>query len=468
MKKITAVIAFIIAIMVPVCAFALPYSDPAGDFSIEIPEGSGTYYYTPGGTNMSPELLASIQDKNENLAILIASYATETDNALNYSLDVTETPLALTASTGAAGADAMEGISSDTPAESMPPVTDISMLNDDQVNFLVAQKQAEFGADYVFDPHTTEQLNGKTAIVLTGRHAEDNGYTTRIYMLAQNNTSFSVTLLYQNDEADTYLNQAMVPLNSLQFSTAAAAVTAAPSPSPAPTPQPTTAVVVTPAPSPEPTPAPTGFAAVGSFFANLGDNIQNAYYNDPNFVFYVIGAAVVIAVVIIVILLMKSRKKKSRGGDTSKPALPEDHVGPAPEAPKTSAEEFNDRYQADISRYTQQPSGYDLSDVSRYTQQPEGSRVQEADPKTPEGYDLSDISRYTQQPKGYDLSDVSRYTQQPKGYKKSTADISDSTDAPEHYLNRASAATDDPAKTDVPRDPKAPKVGSRVARHKKK
>ncbi|MEA5004238.1 MAG: hypothetical protein VB081_12150 [Christensenella sp.] len=469
MKKIAILIALVMILMVPVCAFALPYSDPAGDFSIEIPEEAGTYYYTPGGTNMSPELLESIKDKDDSLALLIASYATQTDNALSYSLDITETPLAVSGASGAA-ATPTEDPAASAPVEGALSVTDFSMLNDEQIAAIVAQKQAEYGEDYVFDPHTVEQLNGKTAIVLTGRLAEDNGYTTKIYMIAQNNTNFSITSLYKNDEADTFLNQAMVPLNSLQFTSAAAVASPSVEPTPVPTPQPTAAVVVTPEPMPTPTPEPTGFAAIGAFFSNLGNNIQNAYYNDPNFVFYVLGAAVIIAVVIIVILLLKSRSKKNKGGKGNKPSLPDDNVGstpdPVPEAPKTSAEDFNDRYQADISRYTQQPNGYDLSDVSRYTQQPEGHQAQDNATQAG-GYNPSDISRYTQQPKGYDLSDVSRYTQQPKGYRKSTADISERVEKTEPYQNRV-PLSQEAIKNEPPRDPNAPKVGSRAARHKKK
>ena len=467
LKKFIVFMALFMTLMVPVCAFAFPYSDPAGDFTMEIPEDTGVYYYTPGGTNMSEELLASIQNQNENLALMIASYAA--DNSLSYSLGITETPLTISAVPEGTGA------SSDLSAPSVPAnvldVTDFSILNEQQIQYLVRQKEAEFGADYVFDPYSLETINGKTAIVFSGRLAEDNGYTSKIYMVAQNNTNFCITIMYKNDSADTYLNQALLVLNSLQFSTAGtAAATASPSADPA------ASAAVTPEPTALPTiePTPTPATGVAGFFTDLGGKIQNAYYSDPNFVFYVIGIAVIIAVVIILILLLKSRKRKKQNGDGGKPPLPEDHVGPSsgsdtPGAPKNNIEEFNDRYQADISRYTQQPDGYDLSDVSRYTQQPNGYNAQKTDPQKPGGYDISDISRYTQQPSGQDLSDVSRYTQQPKGYQKSTAELSGSQTPkiPDQYLNRTPVSAN-ASKAEPPRDSNSPKVGSRAARHRKK
>lgn len=461
--------------MVPVCAFALAYNDPAGDFSIEIPEEAGAYYYTPGGTNMSQELLDSIKDKDTGLALLIASYATQTDNALSYSLDISEAPLSLSASPEATTLPTQDPAAS-ASAANVPDVTDFSMINDDQISVLVAQKQAEYGADYVFDPYTTEQLNGKTAIVLTGRLAEDNGYTTKIYMIAQNNTNFTITVLYKNDDANTYLNQAMASLQSLQFTSAVATPGPSAKSTVVPTPQPTIATITAPEPVPTASPESTGLAAAGAFFSNLGNNIQDAYYNDPNFVFYILGAAVIIAVIIIIILLIKSRGNKGNGRHGNKPSLPDDNVGPTidsmpeepKEEPKTDADYFNARYQKDISRYTQQPDGYDLSDVSRYTQQPEGYQAQQNSTQSqPDGYDLSDINRYTQQPSGYDLSDVSRYTQQPKGYQKSTADISERPETAERSQRRVPLSTE-AAKPDTRRDSRTPKVGSRVARNKKK
>ena len=44
LKKFIVFMALFMTLMVPVCAFAFPYSDPAGDFTMEIPEDTGVYY----------------------------------------------------------------------------------------------------------------------------------------------------------------------------------------------------------------------------------------------------------------------------------------------------------------------------------------------------------------------------------------------------------------------------------------
>ncbi|MEA4854586.1 MAG: hypothetical protein VB082_10005 [Christensenella sp.] len=440
MKKIICIVAVIVLLCVPVAAFAAVYQDPAADFTVEIPEKENVYYYTASETNMTDDLLKAIQSKMEGLCFMVTAYGT--DQSLSYSLDMKKSPVspgaALPVTTQVAAASPATAAS---PAASAAPsasatvgVADLSSFSEEQMTQLVENEKAGYGADYAFDPYSVGSINGKTALVLTGHQAQDNGYTTKIYMLAQNDELFVITALYKNDAANTYLNEVTGVLHSLQFSTgnpAAEFVT--------PTPEPTASI------APEATPATSGIGAtISGFFHKIGVKIQNSYQNDPNFVYYAAGCITIIAGIIIAVVLISSRHKHKDEEETDEPPQPDSPApeggdSPQPDSPMA-------QYQEDISRYTQQPKGYDMSDISRYTQQPVGLREPG---NSKQAYSPEDISRYTQNPQGYDAADISRYVHTPSENSETLPE--DITSSPQEKK---------PSST--------PKVGSRMDRYKKK
>lgn len=293
MKKLVSLLICILILSASVCAFAASYTNETYQYSIDAPEGENIYYYTVESSNMPEDILAVAQSKTPAISFMTAAY--NENKALSYSVDISAVPLK----------DALND-----PA--LTGVADLSTLSADQLSILSQNKKAEYGADYTFDPDENSILAGKTALVLTAHFTQSNGYTTRLYLLVDNEQLFTITMLYKDDPANVYLDQASSVLNTLRFastpvalqSTASPSASASPSPTPTPTPSPTVTL----------TPAPTAEVKTEGFLGGIMDNITNAYYNDPYFSIYVIGGCVVVALIIILIVLFCARRRKDKEG----------------------------------------------------------------------------------------------------------------------------------------------------------
>ena len=91
MKKLMAILIFVLISAVSVCAFSAPYTDSTYQYSIDIPEGENIYYYTKAGSNMLEDVLAATQAKQPPVSFMTAAYSDS--KALVYSLDITVLPL---------------------------------------------------------------------------------------------------------------------------------------------------------------------------------------------------------------------------------------------------------------------------------------------------------------------------------------------------------------------------------------
>lgn len=427
LKKLISILTFILIMSVSVCAFALPYADQTYHYNIDLPEGEAAYYYTQEGSNMPEDLLSVAQGKTPPVSFLAAAY--ENGTTLSYSVDMTATPI-----TGL-----LPDLASGTT------VMDLSMLTAEQLDSIAQNKKAEYGSVYVFDADTTETLAGKTALVLTGRHAEDNGYTTKIYLLADNNNLFVVTMFYKNDASNAYLTPAEAILSTLQFDSTpvSAQQTAAPTVTPAPTPAATVSAVptATPAPQPSATAGASGAAGIQQFFQNTGQRISDAYYNDPYFPLYVAGICVVAALIIIIIVLIRASRRRN-----------------IPDAVSSILVETK----MDSADTTSEKTGED-----RLSKEPEPAKPSTETPMEPAGKTGAayDLSKYTRSPRGYDVgSPITRPTiaEESLSRRRSSAQKTAADDVPKQAA---------PAKKAAPqpvRDSARPKVGSRVERNKGK
>ncbi|MEG1392734.1 MAG: hypothetical protein RSC60_00495 [Christensenellaceae bacterium] len=381
MKKLVLMIAILLTLLLPVYAFAAPLTDTEANFTIEIPEGENTYYYTPTNTNMFDDLLQKVKANSQDARLVIYSYSEEND--LNYSLIISAESVVKEAAPSASAS------SSSSP---IPSASDASIaLEKDQLTAFADAEAAKLGYD--FDEYVFETMQGFPAVTLNGKI--DDNFSSQIHIIMTPTETLTIEIKYKNDKGDTNLNQAMSTIDTLAIGGAAAAVSV-PTPSSTPMPTPSASPSPTPSPSPvptpSPTPAPTGiaafFAPIGNFFSSLGERIANSYHNDPYFVFYVMGAAFILVIIIIVLALLVHKKKAASRRNSQNEQTSTNIHSPAP------ADLSGDFSKEDISRYTQQPTGYVYKDVSKYTthQQPvdEESKI----------YNMQDgaAKYYTQQP----------------------------------------------------------------------
>lgn len=178
-KAAVLVLTMILVLGMPICAQAFNYTDDTAGFSIDIPEGSRIYYYTPNGTNMSGELLQKAEQEAVNL--MIGSYNEE--GYLGYSLKVT-------------------AVNGETTPEDQ-----LTQMRDSMV------------ADYTFDEaFASETVAGATASVLRGKSSKDGAYSICVYALSNDTLTYTVPIIYKDVPGDEYLNSAIAVLNTLNLS----------------------------------------------------------------------------------------------------------------------------------------------------------------------------------------------------------------------------------------------------------
>lgn len=268
---------------------------------------------------MPEDILAAVQSKKAPVDFMTAAYAN--GRTLSYSLDISVAPLI--------------NVLAD-PA--LSEVADLAFLSADQLSILSQNKKTEYGADYTFEADESAMIAGKTALALTARLAETNGYTTKIYLIADKGQLFTITMLYQEDSSNAALNQATAVLDTLRFASTPVALqsTASPSVSPSPTATATTAPSSTPTLAP--TPVPTSDAGFMGFVDGVKQNITTAYHNDPFFMLYVVGGFVLVALIIIFIVLLCARRRKEKMDDCKDFEVLEDQILPR-RAHESSSEE---------------------------------------------------------------------------------------------------------------------------------
>lgn len=413
LKKLLFILTFILILSISVSALAAPYADQAYHYNIELPEEETTYYYTQEGSNMPEDLLAVAQGKTPPVCFLIASY--ENGTTLSYSLDMTATPVS----------EILPSLSAESA------ITDLSMLSAEQLDSIAQEKKAEYGSVYTFDADTTETFAGKTALVLTGRHTEDNGYTTKIYLLADDNYLFAITMLYKNDASNTYLAPAETILSTLRFDSTPVAVQSSAAPTISPTPAATVSSTPTPVPQSSSAPASGG---IQQFLQNIGQRITDAYYNDPYFPLYVAGACVVVALIVIIIILIHASRKREITYSAAEGSI-------------------------EVKPDTVDSASQGLAGDTR-TRKAENSCGLPETAREPE--DTYDPNKYTRASRGYDVGNpITRPTIAEESLARRNTSVDE---APESIPTQpASPAQNIPHPV---RDSSRPKVGSRVERYR--
>ncbi len=436
MKKLVSLLICILILSASVCAFAAPYTNETYQYSIEAPDGENIYYYTVESSNMPEDILAVAQSKTPAISFMTAAY--NENKTLSYSVDISAVPLK----------DALND-----PA--LSGVTDLSTLSADQLSILSQNKKVEYGADYTFDPDENSVLAGKAALVLTAHFAQSNGYTTRLYLLADNEQLFTITMLYKDDPANVYLDQASSVLNTLRFASTPVALqsTAAPSASASATPSPT------PTASPLPTATLTPVPTASGFWDGIMGNITNAYNNDPYFSIYVIGGCVVVALIIILIVLFCARRRKDKEGvlanfnELEEKVIPRkaeespaDEAGPlsAKEEPLPEAESVRAAAKAKDPEYTQAPSPQATPPVRE--------TIETSLPTPPR----PTIAEEVLQQRPQDAGQPPRRRSTPAQPPLTNNDAGRPPEVPDQNASRSAA------------DPSRPRVGSRMDRHKNK
>ncbi|WP_066647085.1 hypothetical protein [Christensenella timonensis] len=257
----------------------------AGDgFSIEVPDGSNVYYYTPSDTNMKDDMLKSAQSEPD-VGLLTGVYIKDAADGLlklAYSLKVASQPL----EAGEEGAEARTAH--------------------------LEELMAQMSDGYTFGDITQEELAGEEAGAVTGDSTAE-AYSARIYTVAKDGTLYTVTLIYKQAGDDQYLNGALSQLRTLELGTQAGApVTAVPTSAPqstiTPTPSPATASV-----SPDKaTATPSAAGAVPLTPIEREDTPGVVAFLQENALLVCIGAGAVALAVAIAILVVRVKRQKKR------------------------------------------------------------------------------------------------------------------------------------------------------------
>lgn len=271
-KKICVVMILLFSLCFAYTAHAFQYQ---GDgLVMDIPDGSGTYYYTPNGTNMTGEMLSAAQE--ENPLALIGSYA---DNILSYSLKIVR-----------------EETVSAEDGEASP------------VQAKAAAIRESLAEEYAFSEDAEETVAGKQAAAVSGDSLKNPDYGTKISVLEDSGYVYTVTIIYRKSEDGQALAAAETQLGTLRLG-ADAVPTVAPTATPSPT--------VTPSPKVEPSPEPTQevTASMAPLETKAPEQNEDAFAPDtvlqsPLFLPLLIG----LAVVVLLVILLAVRHRKNKGG----------------------------------------------------------------------------------------------------------------------------------------------------------
>ncbi len=351
MKKIVFSAILIISFVFSSVAFASPYTDDANKFVVDIPEETNLYYYTPEGSNMSEELLNTVNPDNQDVRFSLCAYTDSKE--LAYSIKMTAAALSTLFSDTQGTVSPADPAASVLPAATGLETVEIGSLTEEQIATIINATKTEYGADYSFGDASFGNLGNKKALVLQGNLSGGIVNTTKIYFVVNNGILYTVTAIYKNDDQNTHFNSAAAILNTLQFGTDSvpAAVTVQPA---TPSPSPSATVPAASQTMETVQPEATGF------FNQLGANLQNMYLNDPNFLYYIICIMVLIALLIILIILLKSGIRKKRNALSSEAEPEKTAIAEDPTATVDQNAQQNHRSRSverapfgDISRYTQ-------------------------------------------------------------------------------------------------------------------
>lgn len=337
---------------------------------------------------MFEDLLEQVESSGHDVRLLIRSY---TPDYLGWSLEVMASPLEETSSPDPqVHDDALEAPSSQSPSASAAAFTNItlaSVAEQDEYEELV---RAAYQGRFNFSDPKESSVNGVAALEMDGTGVEDSiwgSYDASVFLITNAHRLLTISLVYQRSEDNTYKNLATDVLSGMVLGDAPAPTptpqTSSAPPSPSPTPRPT----ATATPTAQPTEAPAG-----NFFQNLWHNIQEAFFSNPNLVYYIlIAVAVILLAIALIVHLHNVRRHKrwlaeeedewrhvnsriaqelqsqSQKGSPSQPRKLqkiEDKEMFGEESSQNANKEHD--YTEDIFRYTQQP-GPEVNDVSRFT-----------------------------------------------------------------------------------------------------
>ena len=188
LKRIAAAVAAAAIMITPIHSYAFPYAKDG--LSMEIPDGSGVYYYTPDGTNMTGRMLMSAQEK----APVLMTGVYGGNGVLSYSLKVDREE----ASAGGAGQAGDKTASVQTKA---------------------AKLKESLAEEYSFSENREETVAGRQAAALYGDSLKNPGYGTRIDVLEDGGFLYTVTIIYRKSGDNASWNAAAAQLATLKLGT---------------------------------------------------------------------------------------------------------------------------------------------------------------------------------------------------------------------------------------------------------
>lgn len=305
MKKICMVAVAILILLLPTVAFA-QYTDEKLQFTIDIPQGEGIYFYTPEESNMFADLLEKVHSDPDDVRFLINEY--DENNALAYSLKVSSADLQ--------NFLPPEAYNKNEDATLIIP-NDITGLNSEQLTAFSQALEAFYSDYYDISEISPSTLNGELSYLLKGTSLVNSNYSAEINSTIKDGSIATLTLTYNSGNPN---NEEKVRglANSFVFALPVATPSPTPAPTPEPTPDPTPEPTpeLTPEPTIQPTPQPTPEqTGIAGFFAGIANSFNVAYNTDPYFMYYVIGAAAILILVIIIVIVSASKNKKAKAAE---------------------------------------------------------------------------------------------------------------------------------------------------------
>lgn len=279
-QKIIACLLVMGILLAGSAAQAKPYA--ADGFTIEIPDGTNVYYYTPRDTNMTDESMLESAQSEPDVVFLTGVYTKDDAQgllSLAYSLKIVRTP----AQTG-----------------------------EDETQQRTARLQEltqQLSEGYTFTQQEEEELAGQPAARIDGDSMAE-AYSIRIYTTLYDGSIYTVTLIYKQAEDDQYLNGALAQLRTLTFGVQTAVSQ-----------QPAQAAVQTETPSsvPPASASPQASANVPDTGSAMPLTPIEEDTSPPavrfladNLLLVCVGVGIIVLAVTILILILRLRRQKQR------------------------------------------------------------------------------------------------------------------------------------------------------------
>ncbi|WP_147568154.1 RAD23 family protein [Christensenella intestinihominis] len=268
-------------LLVPLSASAFEYK---GDgVAMDIPDGSGIYYYTPNGTNMTGDMLAAARE--ESPLVLTGVYSE--DGVLSYSLKLVREE------TQPAGEE----------TETTP------------VQGKAADVKENLAEEYTLSEDAAETIAGREAVILAGDSLKNPDYAVKACILEEGGYLYVSTMIYRKDEGNASFEAATAQLGTMKLG---GDTEVSPEPTPEETPSPTAK------PTLEPVPEVTE-STVPLEMPELKHGIPNGFLQYP--LILALFAALIVIMILTVLLIAKHRKSKRNNIPEAKDAEYEERIG---------------------------------------------------------------------------------------------------------------------------------------------